>query len=287
MTVTIQSLADRCIMVRFRKSTFTRYKRDKAITDGVEAQTGVKRAGNYNKKLLVDCDAYEECEAAYSAAYTYYHLNTTPWLDEDGQRMLRNDQIMEFSVEVGDRIREAAKKLDVLDAKWLQCVAADVARLKSMGNPLDYPNDIRSKYHLSYSFRPIPVDFRTSIPQYELDKLDAQLADAEKTAVTHAISTVMEPITAAVKRLAEIKGEKGEKFHESIILNIQDATKRARKLNMMADPVMDAMFAEVDSLLTPYYLAPKQVKTDESVRENAKSKLDAIMAKMGGMYGAV
>lgn len=292
--VTVQTIADRAVLMKFTKGVFSRYKKDKQITKEVEVAKGVKGAGNYNKKLLAECLEYDAACNAFDAAYLAYVRATSPWLDEDGMRVLRNDRIMEVSQEVGDLIAEANKRADALEMNWANIVTADVARLGPMGNFDDYPSSIRDRFYAQYVLRPIPVDndFRTTLPQWELDKLNAQLKDAETVAVTHAVKTLLTPLQYAAQRLATFTGEVGEggrkeTLREAVLLNIQQATKEARGLNIMDDPELIAMCDEVDLVMQPHYLAPEMVKEDPAVRLTAKQKIDDIMAKMGGLYGTV
>ena len=118
-------------------------------------------------------------------------------------------------------------------------------------------------------------------------KLFDSFAEAEKVATTHAVSVVMKPLRDALERLAEYKGGKGERWHDSAILNIEEATKQARKLNMMDDPALSTIFSEIDATMRPHYTAPELCKTDETTRAAAKQKVEDIMAKMGGIYGSV
>ncbi len=283
----IQTIADRAVLVKFTKRTITQYKKDKAATATVESAYGVK-AGNYNKRLLQDSPIVEAANKAAQEAYQYYFDNTSPWLDEDGLRMLRADRILDFTQALNDRIAAAQSKFNEVVWNWSSIVHADVAKLGALGNYSDYPADVSDKFALSYALRPVPSgnDFRVNIPESELKKVEDAHKEAEKVAVKDAVSRIMQPVAAAAKRLAEFtKGEqegKKQRFHDSIILNIAEQSRQARMLNIMDDPELDKLCSEVDTLLKPYFTDPEQVKDDVLVREAAQAKLDDIMSKMAG-----
>lgn len=287
LSVNISTLADRAVLVKFTKRVFTPYKKDKQATKTVEDTYGVK-AGSYNKKILATSLEFTNALRAAHEAYQYYFSNTSPWLDEEGQRMLRSDRIFEFTQELNALIAKANYAFDGLEINWNQIVATDVMRLGALGNPEDYPDHVRDYFDLSYVLRPVPSagDFRIPIPQEELDKITRAHDEAEKAVMRDTIERLMEPIAAAAKRLAEYsKGAdegKKQRFHESVLLNIGEQTKMARKLNITNDIQLEQMCDEIDQLMAPHITAPDQVKDDSEVRAAAQRKLDDIMSKMNG-----
>jgi hypothetical protein len=280
----IGTLADRAVLIKFTKRTFTKYRKDKKATAVVDNTFGV-HSGNFNKKLLAGAIELISAESAATRAYMYYFDNTSPWLDEEGVRMLRSDRILDFTQELNKLMEDADKKFDALEAKWPELVDKDMERLGPLGNREDYPVSIRDKYELVYSLRPVPVagDFRIELPQEEIDKMDAALHSAEQIARQDTIKELLAPMATAVNKLLDYTAAENEgrrtRFHDSVILNIEEQIKLARKKNIMQDAAIDAMCDEMYAALTPYLSAIDQIKENVVVRESVQNKLNELITK--------
>lgn len=281
----IPSLSQRAMLVRLKRSMYQPYAHDPQMTAKVEQDTGVRKAGRFNKRLFLDCYLLTDTNSAFNDAYAYVQRNTVPWFD-DGFRMLPAAQYFDFTAGVRELLATAKRKADNLAVHWQYLVAKDMERLGPLADPNDYPQDIRSHYDISIKFMPVPDtnDFRVAITEEDKQTLNDQLAEAEANVSKYLLVEMLKPIQHAAEKLAVPIGEKGSFFRDSLMNNITEVLERARKLNISNDPKIAEMVDEINAAMRGYTAAPDLLREDIGARSDAQAKLDAIMAKMRGLY---
>jgi hypothetical protein len=264
---------------------FQPYAFDRTTTIKVEAETGVRKAGRFNKRLFLDCYELTDTNSAFNDVYSYATLNTVPWLD-DGFRMLPSHMYFDFSSGIRELIVEANRKADNLAAKWDSIVARDMLRLGPLADINDYPADIRGKYSIELKFMPVPStnDFRVAVSDEDRESLNSAIAEAEANVNKYLITEMLDPIKKAVEKLSIPIGHEGHIFRDSLLGNITNVVQRARKLNITNDPTINALIDEINQAIRGYANAPDMLREDIAARSDAQSKLDAIMSKMAGLF---
>lgn len=279
------TLADRAVMARLKVSEYDPYAFDPHQTRKVIEETGVERAGRFNKRLLLDCKPLADCKSAHNAVYTYHIKNTVPWLDE-GARLLPSKMYFDYTERMRVLMANARASARALASQWDGLVAADVARLGPMGDYRDYPEDILTQFNLTLRFLPIPQvgDFRVEISDEDRATLNGALDEAEANVTRHLITEMLKPIKAAVEKLNVPIGEEGSIFRNSLITNMVEVVQRARNLNVADDPVISHLADEVDEAISAASRRPEMLREDAVARIETKMRLDDIMSKMSGMF---
>lgn len=281
----IPSLAERALLVRLKRNMYQPYAYDSGATALVEANTGVRRAGRFNKRLLLDCYDLKDTNAAFNDVYQYVNHNTVPWLD-DGVRMLPSHMYFEFTQGVRELIATAEGKARNLASKWDLLVQRDLARLGPLGDINDYPSDIGSRFGIGLKFMPVPstADFRVQISQDDMQSLNDAILEAEAGITKHLISEMLEPVRKAVEKLSIPIGQEGAIFRDSLLGNIMEQVQRAHKLNINNDPSVTKMIDDINAAISGYANAQDRLREDVGARSDAQAKLADIMSKMSGMF---
>lgn len=281
----LSSLAERALLVRLKRSMYQPYAYDSGATAMIEVNTGVSKAGRFNKRLLLDCYDLKDTNTAFNDVYDYVNRNTVPWLD-DGVRMLPSHLYFDFTQGVRELIREAEGKARNLASKWDLHVSRDMQRLGALANASDYPTDIAAKYSISLKFMPVPTtdDFRVQISDEDRRSLNDAIMEAEAGISKHLITEMLAPVRRAVEKLAIPAGEKGGIFRDSLLGNIMEQVERAKKLNINGDPAVTAIVDEINAAISGYAQAQDRLREDVGARADAQAKLTDIMAKMSGLF---
>jgi hypothetical protein len=280
------SLSERAMLVRLRKSIYSPYAFDRDTTAKVEVDTGVARAGRFSKRLLLDCTPLKETIAAYNAVYSYHMLNTVPWLD-DGVRMLPSAQYFDYGQAISGLMSEASMKADRLASQWDLLVADDMSRLGSLARSNDYPTNIRERFDVFVRYMPVPStqDFRVAITDDDRASLEGAIREAEGNVSRHLITEMLEPIKHAVAKLRVPIGDEGSKFRNSLVENINDAVSRAKRLNVTNDPQVAEMVDQLErEFCESLGQVPQVLRESDSARAEARAKLEATMSKMSGWF---
>ena len=285
----LSNIADRSAVWKLRISKFTVYKRDKAATQLVTNSNEGKKVGNFNKKLFDGCPPVERCNAAFQACYDYWFSHTVPYMDYDGERLIDSRILIDSMREFGALKDAAYAALKQLEIEWHDSVAWDVDRLKHLGNYGDYPARPTPYFAIDTQLRPVPshCDFRFDVPEEDKRALEAQLNQAEERAKIYVMEAMTAPIAAFIKRASEFTGEKGQRWHDSIVTNIKDIVDQAKSLNIVDDPNIAGFIKELEAYWTPIAFNPTIVKESVAHRDAAKDKLEEIMKRMGSYAGSI
>lgn len=282
-----KTLAERAILIRLASTKVRASARDDAATALVEGSFGVTKAGQFNKRLLKGSARFENVQKAQNEAIRYWHESTVPWMD-DGFRLLPADKYLDFTAELRSKITALDALAADLRAHWATEVADDVARLGSLGRVEDYPTDITGMFTLEVRTMPVPSnnDWRVQVSDADRQALDESIAEVEANVAKHLIKRVMEHVARLAARLEEYKGEKGQKWHGSLVTNLSELLAMVPDLNINDDPEVEALVESVAKVIEPFKDRPEALKHSETARANAKAKLDKIMDSMDVFFGA-
>lgn len=286
-TPKLPTLAERAILVNLTLGIWDGYRYSEAATlDGF----GSKDLGRANKALLKHSRLFKETKAAFNAIRTLTYDETVPWKDK-GQRLLPSANYLEFTNKLSAAINAAKAKLALLDQSMPNEIAADKAHFDqsahasgkpSLFDPKDYPADITKRFYAEVTFEPIPSskDFRVDVSEEHRAALDAAVMNAQNKITEHLIAEIAKPMKQLAEHLAKPTDDV-KRFHDSIVLNVEDTVQRLRKLNINNDANVDALLAEVSRQMKPYTVTPEVLKDSSTARAAAKAKLDNMLGALG------
>lgn len=282
----IPTLADRAMLVRLSRSQYQPYAHDLGATMKIEVDTGVRKAGRFNKRLLLDCHMLRDTNVAFNDVYQYHMRNTAPWLD-DGMRVLPSKSYFDYSQAMSELMATARRKVDELAVVWDQLVIEDMQRLGPLARSEDYPKDIRSKYSVGLKFLPIPTasDFRVHISDEDKATLASAISEAESGVTRHLLAEMLEPVKRAVEKLSVPIGAEGSIFRDSLLSNLIEVADRAKKLNVMDDLAVETIIDAINANVKGYVQNPDRLREDVAARSDAQAQLDEIMNKMSAFMG--
>lgn len=279
--VKLKGLDEKAVLVQVKRRMYSPYKLD-------EAESRAYGAGNVNKHLFQGRDnRVKQAIAAYTAVYTFVKDNTVPW--STGIDMLNIDHYMEFTSGLRKLIDSANDAVADLVDNWDYEVNADYSRLLPTGhaNYDDYPTaeEVQARFGIEVRYMPVPTtgDFRVAISEEDRASLQKQLDDAEANASKHVLTQMIEPMTAAVKKLTVKIGDEGSIFRDSLIDNMVDVANRMAKVNISDDPAIRERIKDLQALVGAYANNKDVLRNSQSVREKAATQIDNLMSQMVGL----
>lgn len=281
----VPTLREKAITVRVRRSMYTPTKYDRAATAAAEAALGTAKTGRYTKKLLRTCKELRDCQHAFQDVYNYAVQNTLPWMDE-GVRVLPNGNYIEFAAEIGRLRNVAMQKVQALATVWDTAVMADKGFLGGMWSLSDYPTkaEMVAKWDISIMFAPVPVsdDFRIDMDEADKQLLDNAINDVEAKATDYLLKQILEPVVAMADKLSIPIGDEGAIFRDSLVGNLQDVCKRARKLNINNDERVDEIAGEIEKALEN--ITAQTLRESDYVRDTTAKRMDEISKKLNQWF---
>lgn len=275
---TQKTLADKAMLVRFKVKRARQTARDDVATSYVESQSGLSDIGQFNKKLFKNSDRFAKMNTAINEVIKYHKEHTVPWLD-GGVRMLPAPLYLEYTAGIRGLMAQAEALIQDFQDNWDYEVSRDVARLNTLANMDDY--DFRPDIGFEMRFQPVPQDsdFRVAISDADKQSMQDALDEAGK-AITHdLLSRMLEPVQALVKKLDEYQGDKGQRWHDTLVTTVQDLTSTLRRLNINDDQRVTKLLDDVGEAMKDY--TSDSLKHSHQARVDAKRKLDNILAAFG------
>ena len=281
----VPTLREKAITVRVRRSMYTPTKYDRAATAAAEAALGTAKTGRYTKKLLRTCKELRDCQHAFQDVYNYAVQNTLPWMDE-GVRVLPNGNYIEFAAEIGRLRNVAMQKVQALATVWDTADMADKGFLGGMWALSDYPTkaEMVAKWDISIMFAPVPVsdDFRIDMDEADKQLLDNAINEVESKATDYLLKQILEPVVAMADKLSIPIGDEGAIFRDSLVGNLQDVCKRARKLNINNDERVDEIAGEIEKALEN--ITAQTLRESDYVRDTTAKRMDEISKKLNQWF---
>lgn len=280
-------VTSRAMLVSLRISTWSARKYDKKISDEVARNhASTTDAGRYNKHLLPgEAISYRELQQSVSDARAYHYSQTLPWSDE-GWRILTTANFMDYSTGMRGKLDECRLRLDNFVGAYPLLKAGAKALLNGMFNEADYPaeSDIRSLFRFGVDYNPLPTagDFRVSLPADEMQLIAERTEQRVKDAVADAAKDAWRRLYEQVEHMRERLADPKAIFRDTLVQNARELTDVLRKLNITADPKLDAACADVVRSLTTR--EAETLRKNPRLRQAVSGEADRILAAMSGIY---
>ena len=287
-TINVKGLDEKAVLISVKRRMYSPYKLD-------QVESAKYGAGNVNKHLFEGRNnKVKTTISKFTEVYTYVKENTVPW--STGVDMLNITHYMEFTEGLRERIDEANRAVDDLYNNWYDEVNADLTRLykieavkgkTGLANPDDYPSadEMRARFGIDVRYMPVPTtgDFRVGISDEDKASLQKQLDDAESSATTHVLTTMIEPMKKAIDKLAVPIGKDGSVFRDTLIDNMVDVAERMNRVNLSDDPAVQKQIDDLRSLVGTYANNKDMLRDSQTVREKAVSQIDSLVNQMAGL----
>jgi hypothetical protein len=285
-------LSDRAILVKLtiRRAALTR--RDDQVTNAIQQQYGDNSLSAFTKLFRADSSPVYHIMRMVNEVYTYHKTNTLPYMDS-GPRILPSVNYLDYTQEMRAKIANVEAEL----RKWMphydQLVLDDVL-FRNGGQPNgrasvgDYPSasDFEARMSFDLRFQPMPdkKHFLFDLSDADEQAFDRALDEAATLAANDTVVRMLDPLNKLVARLDEYKGEKGQRFHDSVLQNVLEGCRMARKLAI--DPPAELLdtINELESTVTAYTFGVTGLKESQATRDGARARLAAIADKMS-MFG--
>lgn len=278
------SISSSSILAELNISVWTANKLDKRITNDVLVANGATNldAGQFRKNLMSGTTLRKDI-ADFAASCRLWHNTTTlPWADR-GARLLPTSLFLDYKAEANKRKARFDHMVQHFLLEYPKLQAQAQQHLGALYDPNDYPSaeEVASKFGFRMVFTPLPEagDFRLDVANEELDILkkqyDAALNERLQDAMQSQWDKLHDMLTRMSEKLVEPEGDDKRRWHDTFITNAHELCAMLGHLNITKDPKLDEAKRKLEQAM--HGVDIDDIKEDELVRENVKSKLDAIL----------
>jgi hypothetical protein len=285
-------LADKAMLVKLTTRRAALVKRDNALTSQLQAQEGDNSLTVLTRLFRDKNNEVNRIMAKYNEVYTYHKANTLPYIDA-GPRILPSANYFEYTQEMKHRIAVADKMLDNAMPYYDDLVTQDVmfrntGHAAGRANADEYPtaDQFRNAMALDLRFQPMPDSRHFLFDLSDEDLAECARAEEEALAAANAdvLARMLKPLGDLTRRLGEYQGQKGERFHNSVVENVIEGCKTARKLAINPTPDFLTEVSTLEGMAAQYLQHVEIIKGSPAARDEAKRRLSEVAERMGA-YG--
>lgn len=283
-------LSDKVVLVKLTMRRAALTKRDNFLTDKVQRQEGDASLTVLTKLFRNRDSAINQILSKYNEIYAYHKKTTLPYIDA-GPRLLPNDLYFDYTQEMRKRIFAVDSLLDTYMPIYDDLVADDVAfrnsgHMAGRANASEYPtaDQFRQATSVEMRFQPMPDARHFLFDLSEEDEATFKRAEDDALAAANAdmLGRMLKPLAALVARLSEYQGQKGERFHNSLIDNVIDGCDTALKLAINPTQELQDTVAFIKDQAQKMLTSVEVVKGSAIARANAKHELELVAKRLEG-----
>jgi hypothetical protein len=285
-------ISTRALLVNTTVRVWSGEKRDKAITREICTLKGAAdNAVRANKSLLGD--HIHGVQTAERAVRQAVNERTLPWMD-DGTRILKGAAFMAFTETMADPIRAFDSAVEAFIAGYPEIQYEARARLGDAFLDSDFPpqSRLRERFGVKLTYLPVPstADFRVNLSDEEIAAVRRNAEEALRGTVNDAVRALLDRLQEPVARLSTrlrlfrraSNGKVQHPFRDSLIDNVRAIVRLAPTLNLLDDPRIGELCADIEQHLTAH--DPEQLRTSARLRESVADEADAILRRMQGAF---
>jgi len=278
------SISASAVLVELNLSVWPAAKIDRELTNQVNTNASAhKDASQTKKNLFAGTSLRADIEKFAARVRLYHNQHTLPWADK-GERMLPTKLFMDYKQTMNGYERTFNMLCDNFFDEYETLVQEAKVNLAGMYKAEDYPDltNVKTKFSFRRSVKPLPEagDFRLDIPAHDLEEMRAayegQYSDKLAEAMRAPWERLHKVLLGMSEKLEDI-GDGKKRFHDSLISNPLELCELLTKLNVTNDPKLEDARRQVELAMLGADI--EEVKDSPVVRENLKSKVDAILGK--------
>jgi hypothetical protein len=205
---------------------------------------------------------------------------------EPGIRLIRQDDIAAFNVQMTTLQAELAAAVAELDQRYDELKQAARRRLGSLYNASDYPDSLVDLFSVTWDFPAFepPAYLRQVSPElYEQEsrRITARFEEAvqlAEQAFTEEFSKVVAHLT---ERLAGQEDGKPKVFRDSAVENLREFFERFRHLNVRSSEDLERLVEQSQQIIRG--VEPQQLRDNPPLRQQIATQLSSVQSVLDGM----
>lgn len=278
------SITSSSVLTELNISVWTANKLDRATTNKLTSDSRASTdAAQVRKNLMAGTTLRKDIADFAAGCRLWHNSRTLPWSDR-GARLLPTSLFMAYKQEANARRDRFNQMVTQFLTDYPQLKAQAQRHLGDLFNEADYPDtdEVASKFGFRLVFSPVPEsgDFRLDIPAQELDEMRKEYDTNFVSRVEEAMRTPWEQLhkmlSVMSEKLIEPEGEDKRRWHDTFITNAHEMCQMLTHLNVTKDPKLEDARRKLETALVGVDI--DDIKEDEFVRAEVKTKVDAILS---------
>jgi hypothetical protein len=245
--------------------------------------------GNFlsaGKKLLdTKHPALKAVTGVKNRLVSYWKSMSLPY-PEAGIRLIRQDKIDGFDVQMNDFRDELGEAVIRLDEHYTELKAVARNRLGSLYDPHDYPESLRGMFHVSWDFPSVePPDYLQQLNpdlfRQECERVAARFDEAVQLAESAFTEELHQLVAHLNERLTGQTDGKPKVFRDSVVNNLTEFFDRFRSLNVRSNEQLDLLVSQCQQFVQG--VEPQKLRDDGGLRQQVATQLSGVQSVLDGL----
>jgi hypothetical protein len=248
---------------------------------------GAERAYVSAGKKLLDTShpAFKAVTSVRTRIIAYWHGVSLPY-PESGLRLIRQDDIPSFTVQMTTLKSDLDEAVQQLDDKYGELKQAARRRLASLYNATDYPATLRGWFDVSYDFPSVepPEYLRGLSPQLyrqESERIAARFNEAVQLAESAFTEELAKLVSHLTERLSGSDDGKPKVFRDSAVENLREFFERFRHLNIGSNEQLDELVTQAQRIVRG--VESQALRDNQPLRQQIATQLSTVQASLDGL----
>ena len=238
-------------------------------------------------KLLLDTrhPAFKTVAAVKNRAVGYWKSLSLPY-PEAGIRLIRQDRVEPFDIQMNWFQRELADAVDALDERYHELQTAARQRLGSLYDPTDYPESLRGLFSMDWEFPSVePPDYlmqlNPELYEQECQRVAARFDDAVQLAEQAFVDELSKLVSHLTERLTGQADGKPKVFRDSAIENLTGFFERFRQLSISSNDQLDELVDQAQEIVQG--VQPQSLRDNQTLRQHVATQLSDVQSVLDGL----
>jgi hypothetical protein len=205
---------------------------------------------------------------------------------EPGVRLIRQDDIAVFNVQMQTLKAELDEAVTRLDEQYAELRSTAQSRLGSLYDANDYPDSLHGLFDVEWDFPAFePPDYLRQLSpelyQQECQRVQARFDEAVRLAEEAFTSELANLVSHLTERLAGNDDGKPKVFRDSAVANLTEFFERFRHLNLRSDAQLDELVDQAQRVVRG--VEPQQLRDNQQLRQHVATELSVVQSALDGL----
>lgn len=238
------------------------------------------------KKLLdTSHPAFKAVTSVRGRLISYWKGISLPY-PEAGIRLIRQDDIQTFSVQMTTLKAELEEAVERLDEHFAELKTAARQRLGSLYNSADYPSSLRGLFGVEWDFPSVePPDYLRQLSpelfRQEQSRVAARFDEAVRLAEEAFVSELGKLVSHLAERLSGTDDGKPKVFRDSAIINLTEFFERFKQLNVGSSGQLEELVDQAKC--TVRGIEPQALRDNSGLRQHVATELAGVQSVIDGL----
>ncbi|MFZ5828503.1 MAG: hypothetical protein ACOY3P_00360 [Planctomycetota bacterium] len=238
------------------------------------------------KKLLdTRHPAYKAVTAVRGRIVSLWRAMSLPY-PEPGIRLIRQDRVNEFDLQMRTLREELAEAVEALDRRYEELKLAARERLGRLFNQGDYPDSLRQMFAVGWDYPSVepPAYLQQLSPalyEEECQRVRQRFDEAVQLAESAFTEELARLVSHLTERLSGSDDGRPKIFRDSAVENLQEFFGRFRELNVRSSAELDRLVGDCQRVVQG--VGPQLLRDNQGLRQQVATELSRVQSVLDGL----